>query len=168
MQRAIHIFPHFVNENVIQELREKYDPLHTMIEPHITLVFPFESDISAIDMERHVQCCVSGMQPFHIELQGVTGANGGYLFLNVKHGNDEIIALHDLLYTGPLRSFLNRSLTFIPHLTIGRIGDEVQFQSALKTTESLNEKFETTVSAVYVEVIAETGASTIEFVVEFF
>ncbi|MPQ44814.1 hypothetical protein [Clostridium tarantellae] len=32
------------NINVITNIRKKYDPLADLVLPHITLVFPFESD----------------------------------------------------------------------------------------------------------------------------
>lgn len=40
MLRTIMIFPQFDNEEIIQGIRKKYDPLYHLIKPHITLVFP--------------------------------------------------------------------------------------------------------------------------------
>lgn len=39
------IFPKFENIKIIDEIRDKYDPLANHVRPHITLVFPFESNI---------------------------------------------------------------------------------------------------------------------------
>lgn len=44
--RCIHIFPRFKNNFEINEIRKKYDYLYNIIEPHITLVFPFNSDVT--------------------------------------------------------------------------------------------------------------------------
>ena len=44
--RTIMIFPEFRNMNVIDSIRIKYDPLTKLVRPHITLVFPFDSDMS--------------------------------------------------------------------------------------------------------------------------
>ena len=45
-KRDILIIPKFNNIHKIQIIREKYDELFNMIEPHITLAFPFRSNIS--------------------------------------------------------------------------------------------------------------------------
>ena len=45
-----------------------------------------------------------GLHPFNIVLKGVTGSEEEYLFLNVKVGNDQIIELHDKLYSGLLKT----------------------------------------------------------------
>lgn len=116
--RAIHIFPEFDQVDLIQSIRKKYDPLYTCIPPHITLVFPFESEITNIDLYRHVKQAVTGFQPFAIHLEEITASNGYYLFLNVKQGNDQIIALHDRLYSGPLASYRSYRHTYLPHLTV--------------------------------------------------
>ena len=40
-KRTIMIFPQFENINLINEIREKYDPLAKHVSPHISLVFTF-------------------------------------------------------------------------------------------------------------------------------
>lgn len=44
--RTIIIFPEFENIDIINNIRKKYDPLADLILPHITLVFPFDSEMS--------------------------------------------------------------------------------------------------------------------------
>jgi 2'-5' RNA ligase len=60
-KRAIIIFPQFGSDtNLIQDIRNQYDPLANKIAPHITLVFPFESDISSkryLSKYSVVRCC---------------------------------------------------------------------------------------------------------------
>ncbi len=110
MLRAIHIFPEFLNARSIDTLRAKYDPLFSLIQPHVTLVFPFESTVTIEALTQPLQESVIGLKSFHIILEGVTGAAEEYLFLNVKVGNDQIIELHDRLYSGLLKPYLNRTL----------------------------------------------------------
>lgn len=45
MRRSIIIFSKFEELQTIQDIRKKYDLLATCIAPHITIVFPFESNI---------------------------------------------------------------------------------------------------------------------------
>ncbi len=48
-------FPEFSNIEVINEIREMYDPLASHVRPHITLVFPFESNIDSIQLKSHLE-----------------------------------------------------------------------------------------------------------------
>ncbi|MFB5189170.1 2'-5' RNA ligase family protein [Alicyclobacillus fastidiosus] len=162
MLSAIHIFPAFRNHRSVDLLRAKYDPLFSLIPPHITLVFPFESTMTLDDLTEHIRTCIVGMKPFRIAMTGITGADGAYLFLNVKVGNDPMIELHDRLYTGILRKYLNRSFTYSPHLTVGHIHDKQLYESALLETAQFNEAFETVVHEIALERIDETGRSTVE------
>ncbi|WAH38773.1 2'-5' RNA ligase family protein [Alicyclobacillus dauci] len=165
VRRAIHIFPEFQNACAIDRLREKYDPLFHLIQPHVTLVFPFASGVPAESLRQHVKLSVRGLSPFEIVLRGVTGVDGEYLFLNVKVGNDRIIELHDRLYSGILAQHLNRTVTYSPHLTVGRINDKGIFELALAETEHFGETFQATVHEIVVEKIDEGGKSTVEMTV---
>jgi 2'-5' RNA ligase len=102
------------------------------------------------------------LNPFHIVLKGVTGSENEYLFLNVKVGNDQIIELHDRLYSGLLKQYLNRTVAYIPHLTVGRFKDKQSFKLAVTGTENFNETFETMIHEIVVERINPTGKSIIE------
>ncbi|TYS14520.1 2'-5' RNA ligase family protein [Rossellomorea vietnamensis] len=166
IERSITIFPEFENGRLIDELRSKYDPLYQLIPPHITLVFPFTSDLTAEQLHAHIESVLLHEKLFSIKLQGVTGEGSEYLFLNVKKGNDEIIRLHDLLYTGRLREFLFRELTYVPHLTVGRFNDTGDFKAALNETAQFTEEFTTTVNHIVVEKIEESGLSQPEFYVD--
>ncbi|MFD2680292.1 2'-5' RNA ligase family protein [Bacillus seohaeanensis] len=147
----------------MEEVREKYDPLYSVIPPHITLVFPFESDISTLELKEHVHDSLREISPFTLRLQGVTGSGGEYLFLNVKQGNDEIIRIHDLLYTGILKEYYFREVSFIPHITIGRLQSKKDFRQALLQTSKFDSTFETKINSICCEVIANDDQSEPEF-----
>jgi len=53
-----------------------------------------------------------------VELDALTGAH--CVFLVADEGANEIVALHDALYTGPLASELRTDVPYIPHVTIAR------------------------------------------------
>ncbi|KQU13696.1 2'-5' RNA ligase [Bacillus sp. Leaf13] len=163
MQRAILIFPTFENMNLIEEVRKKYDPLFGLVPPHITLVFPFESEISSSRLKQHIKNVLSGVNPFTVKLKGITGSLNNYLFLNVKKGNDNIIELHDRLYSGPLFEFMSRQHTYSPHLTVGRLKNDIELLNALNDTISFVENFETIINEITSVIIESNGDSTIEF-----
>jgi 2'-5' RNA ligase len=149
-KRAIVIFPRFDELQVIQQLRRQFDPLADAIEPHITLVFPFESDHPGADLQACIRQAVQGFGAFPVTLHGITGADSEYLFLNVKRGNDQLIELHERLYSGVLAVHLSVEQTFIPHLTVGRLGNEAAFLEALKETRKVGGVFQTLIDEVVV------------------
>ncbi len=133
-RRAIVILPEFSDSGQaaeIERLRQAHDPLAGVIPAHITLVFPFESELTVDALESHMRAATKGIRRFPMELREVTGQEGEYLFLNVKRGNDALVALHDRLYTGPLAEHLSPAHTFVPHMTVGRLADAAAFGEAL-------------------------------------
>ena len=167
MKRAIVLFPKFENIDAIQAVRERFDPLASFIAPHITLVFPFESELSTQEIGDHVRRAIEGVKRFPVQLSSVTGDfRDGYLFLNVKRGNDSIIDLHDRLYSGALEPFLFRKVTYCPHMTVGRIEAQAEFDQALETLGDFTTRFEAQIDRVYVENIDSHERSTIELVLD--
>lgn len=61
VKRAIVILPRFEGLDRIEQFRRRYDPLASRIAPHITLVFPFESDLSADQLCAHMQQVIQGL-----------------------------------------------------------------------------------------------------------
>ena len=167
MKRAIVIFPKFDNIDAIQAVRERFDPLASFIAPHITLVFPFESTLSTEELREHIVQAIQGVKRFPVQLSSITGdVREGYLFLNVKRGNDSIIDLHDRLYSGALESFLFRKVTYCPHMTVGRIEEQTEFDQALETLRDFTTRFEAQIDQVSVENIDSSERSTIELEVD--
>jgi len=169
VKRCIMIFPKFNNMKAIDAIREKYDPLAKNVAPHITLVFPFISDITSEDLKNHICKCLSGVNnAFPIMLKGVvsTTYTGNYLFLNILKGKEEIIELHKRLYCEILEEFMPpwlRKGNYFPHMTIGNIEDSELFKSAVEETKDFCESFQTMVDGISVEIIDENEDSIIEF-----
>lgn len=166
MKRAVHLFPEFTNSEVIESLRKKYDPLFGLIQPHITIVFPFESEISSPVLKQHIQKALVDIDPFVILLREFTATIDRCLILNIKKGNDNIIKLHDLLYSGLLSIYRNRRFSFYPHLTIGKFTDEQELLLVLTELSTNETKLETTISKVVSEIIDEKENSIVEFILE--
>ena len=167
MRRSVIFFPEFCNMDVIHQIRSVYDPLANCIAPHITLVFPFDSGLMTEELRTHAVNALAGVGKFSVALQGITGdARDGYLFLNVMQGNDQIIDLHDRLYAGLLSPFLSRRMTYVPHLTVGRLREKEAFEHAAEALATMQDRFEAVIGKVYVERIGEDESSLIEFAVE--
>lgn len=165
MKRTILLFPEFNNQQHINKIREKYDPLAFLIPPHITLVFPFESELSKVELENHLSQVLAAVPVFEIEFQGVSGDyRDGYLFLNCIKGNDQLISLHNKLYKGILAQHLYQEVPYFPHITLGRLDNDQDFSAALAEICTDKTLFSSTIEKVTVEIIGEDESSTIEII----
>jgi 2'-5' RNA ligase len=167
LKRCIMIFPKFENEHIINNIRELYDPLAHHVRPHITIVFPFESDIETSELEEHILTVLSEITPFEIILNGITPTNSlsKHLFLNIQKGNDKIIELHRKLYTGILQNHFPEWLNgkvFFPHMTVGNFDNEEDFEMAINETRNIIDSFKTIVNEISVEIIDKNEDSIIE------
>ena len=154
--RAIVLFLPQPEPDPVVTLRRQFDPLFESLRAHITLVFPFESDLSPDALRRHVEDAVYGSGPITVRLAEVTGARDvvdadlRYLFLNVKRGNDALVKLHDRLYRGPLEPYVSREFPYTPHVTLGRLNGNTAFRAALQVASSAAIAFEATLDTVTV------------------
>lgn len=172
LKRCIMVFPKFENGEMIDRIREKYDPHANLVKPHVTLVFPFDSDIAAGDLKEHISSVVSGTSSFELVLNGITPVHSGgkYLFLNLVKGKDEMIDLHKRLYTGILENYVPEwpeGQDFLPHMTVGSFEKEHDFEVAIHDTKDISDVFKTIVSEVAVEIIGQNEESIIELVIPF-
>lgn len=158
MKRAILILPEFANPSSIVRLRRRFDPLAEAIPAHITLAFPFKSDLTEAQLEAHLRQALQGVEPFEVMLGGITGQAEEYLFLNVKRGNDALIELHDRLYTGPLAGYLASDITYCPHLTVGRLPSKSEFWQALEAARGETAMFQAVMHQVCIFRIESEGA----------
>lgn len=169
IKRCILIFPEFENGKLIDDIRAKYDPVAHNVRPHVTLVFPFESDIDTVTLRRHVADALRDVAPFKLSLQGIVEQRGfgNYLLLDVHRGKRRIVELHSRLYTGMLEPFLPEwSRAFVPHMTVGYLEDATEFEAAADATRHFCEEFSSVIRRVSCEIIAENSDSIIEFEVE--
>lgn len=161
--RTIMIFPKFEHMEVIQEIRKKYDPLHGLVEPHITLVFPFEEEtLSNEILERRLSECLEKFSAFPLALQGISkehDAYGHYLFLNVIQGMDELVKLHDQLYE--VLWHKKDDIYYYPHMTIGKLRAQEELEKAYLDVKNLEETFHAIVNKISVEMIGPHEESII-------
>ncbi|WP_314059399.1 2'-5' RNA ligase family protein [uncultured Vagococcus sp.] len=164
LKRSILFLPEIEEDDWIHQLRYQYDPLFSKIGPHVTVVFPFESDLKNDDIITHMKEVLRGITSFKVVFSGITGDwPSGYLFLNVKKGNDQLIAIHDQLYQGILRPYLWWG-HYLPHITVGQIGDYDIFQGALEESRKNDQSYKLEVRTIALETIDQDENSTIEYI----
>jgi len=167
LTRCIMIFPDFANLPEIQCIREQYDPLYRCVAPHVTLVFPFTSDLTGTAVANHLQNAVQEIAPFKLVMQGVkpNTIGGKYLFLEVIEGTKELNLLHNRLYSGLFSAYkpdFLKHYAFHPHMTVGKFVNDLELQTAINATEIVTTRFETTVNKISVEIIDGCDNSIIE------
>lgn len=161
--RTIMIFPEFENIDVINGIRKKYDPLAYLVLPHITLVFPFDSELTNDELNLYLKECLIGIQPFKIELEGFSKQEnkyGNYLLLDVVQGVDEMKNIHDRLYKDKLKQF-DLGYDYVPHMTVGKVSSMELLDKAFDEINKCNDKFSTVVKKISVEMIGEHEESII-------
>ncbi len=161
--RTIMIFPKFENIDVINDIRKKYDPLADLVLPHITLVFPFDSELTNEELNLHLKECLSDIKPFKMELEGFgkqINNYGNYLLLNVVQGIDEIKNIHNRLYKGKLKQF-DPGYDYIPHMTVGKVSTLELLNKAFDAVSNYSDKFSTVLKKISVEMIGDQEESII-------
>ena len=149
----------------ILSVRDRLDPLAREIPAHITLVFPFESAMSDFELETHVRELVAQSRRFSVVFQGITAYENEYLFLNIKRGNDEVMQLHDVLYSGALAMHHVRRHTFVPHVTVGRVRSE-EIPEALAATAGVNRPIQANIESIAVYAVRGDGVRPVLFELE--
>lgn len=159
--RTILIFPNFENMELLSLIRSKYDPIASLIRPHITLVFPFQSALSDEMLVKLIEKQTADFSPFDAHFAGITmqkDSFGNYLFLNVNQGKETLIELHDRLYDSELQPFASTA-PYIPHITLGKLNTcEALFQ-AYEAVKDLPLSLETKIDTLSVEKIGPKGES---------
>ncbi|MCU5370674.1 2'-5' RNA ligase family protein [Bacillus pacificus] len=161
--RTILFFLNNMSIDKIENIRQKHDPLFEVIPPHITIVFPFKSNISSDALKSHILNLSKGVGKIEVEFANLITNVGNYLFLEVEGGKEQIEELHDLLYTGPLTQFLKEDIPYIPHVTVGRKESAELAAEVAKDIPSFPQKLQCVIDRISVERIGENGESIIEF-----
>lgn len=146
----------------ILSVRDRFDPLARKIPAHITLMFPFESAMSNSELESHLRELVAQSRRFSVVFRGITAHENEYLFLNVKRGNDELVQLHDVLYSRALATHHVRRHTFVPHVTVGRVRSE-ELPEALEATADVNRPIQASIEAIAVYAVQDNGVRPVLF-----
>ena len=157
-QRAIVMFPTGEDLAAIESIRRRHDPQASLIGAQVTLVFPFQSELSVSALRAHLADCLRGVTPFHARFDNVTAADGEYVFLEPTRGGEQMVALHGRLHTGVLKEHLSAVHQYLPHVTLGRIPDAEQRATALANIRRESPSIEALLGKVAVFDIAKGTA----------
>ena len=160
----MHLCPSFSNMDIIEKWRKAYDPLYGLIPPHITLCFPFESEITTSELIHHMQTVLEDISCFKLVLNGYRMHKQEYLFLEVTAGRESIINCHQRLYSGKLKDYFEPNQSYAPHLTIGRFQSPELLKQAYSKVSQFDMIFESEITSVLLERIRPDDSSEVEYI----
>ena len=117
---AVAWFPRFAGIERIEAFRALHDPVAHLIPAHLSLVFPFPTALTRLQVETHVKRVVSRFPVIPVSFKAIRPMASEFLFLMAARGAAPITELHDRLYTRSLAPHLRRDLEYAPHITIAR------------------------------------------------
>ena len=117
---AVAWFPRFDGLAGVEAFRGRHDPMASIIAAHLTLVFPFPTALTRLQVETHVKRVASRWPPIPVTFRAVRMHANEFVFLMASRGSASITALHDRLYTRSIRPYLRADLPYEPHITIAR------------------------------------------------
>lgn len=120
-RRCIVWFPAFPIEAPIEAFRRQHDPLANALPAHVTLVFPFATNLTSVQLASHVKRIVGNWPPLPVTFRDIESIVDEFVVLMVRERADALVALHDKLYRGVLRSHLRSEIPYVPHVTLGRV-----------------------------------------------
>ena len=157
MKRVILIEP-VLNDNLIESLFNKYNPDSSFANPHICLVFPFESSLTKEDINNILERVLNDINSFSIELKGIEASyedTNNYLFLKVQ---DKDNILHDISNNLYKELGNNAKLKGIynPHITIAKDKDKNKINIIKEKLEkSLNNTYNAYINKISSKIISK-------------
>ena len=134
---AVAWFPRFDGIDRIEAFRRKHDPAATLIAAHLSLVFPFPTAHTRLQVETHVQRVVAKWPPIPVTFRRVRMHANEFLFLMASRGGASVTALHDRLYTRSFAPHLRRDLSYEPHITLARHAQFQRLEAAFEEAEEI-------------------------------
>ena len=155
---AVAWFPAFCGVERIEAFRREHDPVASVIPAHLTLVFPFATALSQLQLETHVRRVVSAWPPIPVSFRAVRMHANEFVFLMASRGATSIIGLHDRLYTRSLATHLRPEFAYEPHITLARHAAWDELEAAYEQArESFGAEFTDVIREVVLLSVGRTG-----------
>ena len=136
----------------------KHDPMAGRIRAHLSLVFPFATQLTALQVETHVRRVAAKWPPIPVTFRAVRLHANECVFLMAARGAASIVALHDRLYTRSLQPHLRREFAYEPHITLARYADPRALDAACdEAREEFGGDFEGVIREVTLLAVAPDG-----------
>lgn len=158
--RAIHTIPDTTAQPWIEVLRRRFDPLAPLIAAHVTLLYPFDLQLSDQELVRHCQEQVSDCGAFTFTLGPPEKSDDDHFWLPVHPIPPALISLRNALLTGPLAGLISPNREYRPHITIARPPLNPEVATEIKTVAE-NLEFTLEATQITIERILDDGHSEV-------
>src|SRR5689334_18620749 len=113
---AVAWFPRFDGTEKVEAIRRRHDPPAPLIPAHVSLVFPFPTSLTRLQLATHVRNVASRWPPIPASFRRVRVHAGEFVFLMAARGAASITGLRDALYSRSLRQYLRPEFGYEPHI----------------------------------------------------
>jgi 2'-5' RNA ligase len=162
-RRAVVAFLDTAALGEVEAFRRAHDPLAGVVRAHVTLVFPFASALSALQVATHVRRVASRWPVLPVRLEGVDAYVGEWVHLRVTQGTEAVVELHDRLYRGVLAPFLRSEFDYLPHVTLARAADAAECDALVREARhAFAQPVDTVVRTLSTIVLSREGRVDIE------
>lgn len=137
-RRGVVWIPELAPERAASRLtrfRERFDPQASRITPHVSLVFPFPTVLTAAQVTSHVKRVTAGWPVLPVSFRGIESIQQRFVVLMCDLRAAAITELHDRLYSGVLAGHLREDLEYQPHITLGSTDEPNAFDEMLSEAE---------------------------------
>ncbi len=151
-------FPSFEGLERVEAFRRRHDPAAALVAAHLSLVFPFPTALSRLQVETHVRRVVSRWPPIPVSFRAVRLHANEFVFLMASRGAASVTGLHDRLYTRSLAPHLRRDLPYEPHITLARHPDPARIEAAYEEArDAFGGEFSDVLRAVSLLAVGRNG-----------
>jgi 2'-5' RNA ligase len=152
---AVAWFPRFEGIERIEAFRKRHDPVAHLIPAHLSLVFPFPTSLTRLQVETHVKRVVARFPVIPLTFRTIKPAASEFAFLMAARGGAAVTELHDRLYTRALAPHLRRDLDYLPHITLAR-------HATLEALDAAIDEARDTLEGEYRDVLREVTLLAVE------
>jgi len=139
---AVAWFPSFPGIERVEAFRARHDPMAAKIPAHLTLVFPFATNLTRLQLETHVRRVASKWPPVPVTFRAIRMHASEFVFLMASRGAASVTALHEALYTRSLRPHRRLEFPYEPHITLARQAQPASLERAYgEAQEELGAEF---------------------------
>ena len=158
MNRVIFVEPQIDNKEQIIDIFKKNNPDSSFVNPHICLVFPFESDLETNTLELIINTIFSKYNSLDIKLSGLSISyeeKNNFLFLNVIDELNILRQMSSELYNS-LGDNAKIKGDYIPHITIAKSKSKEEINKISKESQLLLQtNYNAKVSTIYCKRLIE-------------
>lgn len=161
MKYGVVIFPSKKLQDIVNSYRKRYDPNYSLIPPHITLKYPFESTEEDIHkIANYLEEISADMHPLLLKVLKVSTFQpvNNVIYLKVEP-NSDLVALQQKLQNDLMGS--DNEFAFVPHITLGQKLTDAEHSDIFGQISMLDLRHEEIIDRFHLLYQLENGSWTV-------